>query len=268
MAAVEGTVSGDGGMRGRPGRVAVVTGGASGIGRATCLALIGTSANVVVVDVNRELVEQTVHAARAIGGVAEGLVLDVRREADMEEMARRTMDRFGRIDILVASAGILRARGSSPKPLVQVTSEEWDQVLDTNLKGMFLSNRAVLPAMIKQHSGDIVNLSSVSGKQGRAHDGPYCASKFGVIGMSESLAEEVRPHGVRVQIVVPDAVNTAIWDQNGPVPRPANALPPERVADLIVHLVSLPEDTMLMGTVIMPFRARRRVAAPVAPLDR
>jgi len=239
----------------------IVTGGASGIGRATCHALAREEAHVVVVDVNADGVEATLaELGDQMAGQDThlGLSLDVRDEEAMASMAEQALDRFGRIDALVGAAGILRGTGSSPKPLVQISTAEWDQVLDTNLRGMFLSNRAVLPAMMKQRSGDIINISSVSGKQGRAHDAPYCASKFGIIGMSESLAEETRGYGIRVQVVMPDAVRTPMWDQNGPVPCPADALPPQRVADLIIYLLTLPQDTMLLGATIAPFRARRR----------
>ena len=242
-------------------RIAIVTGGASGIGRATCQALARGGVRVVVVDLNPARIEKTLAELRDISDGPDGhlgLALNVSDEAAMAQMAQHTLDRFGRIDILVASAGILRGTGSSPKPLVQVSPGEWDQVLNTNLRGMFLSNRAVLHAMMQRHCGDIINISSVSGRQGRAHDAPYCASKAGVIGMSESLAEEVRSYGIRVQIVIPDAVRTPMWDQNGPIPCPADALPPARVADLIVYMLTQPRDSMLVGVTIAPFRARRR----------
>lgn len=249
------------------GQTAIVTGGASGIGRATCQCLAREGAHVVVVDVNPQRVAEAIEEIQAAWGTAGrgagflGLALDVRSESDMQAMAQRALDSFGRIDILVACAGILRGTGSSPKPLAAIAVEEWRQVIDTNLTGMFLSNRAVLPAMLKQRRGNIVNLSSVQGRQGRAHDAPYCASKFGVIGMSEALAEEVRSQGIRVQIVLPDAVATPMWQQNGPVPMPTDALPPERVADLIVYLILLPEDTTLGAVTIAPFRTRRRLGA-------
>lgn len=179
----------------------------------------------------------------------------------MKAMAERTVEAFDRIDILVATAGILRGTGSTPRPLANVSLDEWEQVLGVNLRGMFLSNRAVLSTMLKQRAGNIVNISSVSGRQGRAFDAPYCASKAGVIGMSESLAEEVRNSGIRVQIVAPDAVDTPLWDQNGPVPRPPNALGPERVAELIVYLLAQPPDTVIPSVVVAPFNARRGVGA-------
>jgi 3-oxoacyl-[acyl-carrier protein] reductase len=244
------------------GQTAIVTGGVGGIGRATCIALAREGANIVVVDLDAERVGEVVAESQGQGRGAEalGLTLDVRNEQDMEDMARQTLTRFGSIDVLVTCAGKLRAGDGTLKPLAQLRTAEWDEVLDTNLKGVFLSNRAVLPTMITQRRGSIVNISSVAGRQGRAHDSAYCASKFGVIGLSEALAEEVRQYGVKVQVVLPDAVDTPMWDQNGPVPRPGNTLPPTRVADFIIYLLSLPADTVLLDPVIAPFRARRRTA--------
>ena len=187
-----------------------------------------------------------------------GLELDVRREDAVGRAVDAATARFGRIDILVTCAGILRAAGSAPKPLVQIDPAEWDAVIETNLRGVFLTNRAVLRGMIARRRGQIVNLSSTSGRVGRALDSAYCASKFGVIGLSEALAEEARPYGVRVHVVLPDAVDTPMWQQNGPIAAPPDALPPERVADLIVYLLTLPEDTVLVSPVIAPFRTRRR----------
>jgi NAD(P)-dependent dehydrogenase (short-subunit alcohol dehydrogenase family) len=253
------------------GEVAIVTGGASGIGRATALALARVGARVVVVDVAPAAVETTVAEIAAATSAgrdpasspthAVGLVLDVRREADMEAMARETIEAFGGIDILVACAGILRARGTGPKLAVDTSAAEWDEVVDTNLRGVFLSNRAVLPAMIRRRRGSIVNVSSVAGRVGRAYDAAYCASKFGVIGFSEALAEEVRPSGIRVQTILPDAVDTPLLAANGPIPAPAHTLPPERVAGVIVFLLTLPEDTVLINPVVAPFRTRRRKGA-------
>ncbi|MDY7012193.1 MAG: SDR family oxidoreductase [Cyanobacteriota bacterium] len=239
-------------------RVAIVTGGTGGIGRATCQALAAEGAKIVIVDRFEDRIEELQKDLKETEGSNPetlGLALDVAREADMEAMARQTQDRFGRIDFLITCAGILRAPGSLPKPMVEVSEEEWDVVIDINLKGVFLSNRAVLPAMIAQKSGTILNLSSTSGRQGRAHDAPYCASKFGVIGLSESLAEEVRLYGIKVQAILPDAIDTPLWEQNGPI-KPEYALPPERVADLIVYMLTLPADTLLVAPAIAPFRTR------------
>jgi 3-oxoacyl-[acyl-carrier protein] reductase len=242
--------------------VAVVTGGSFGIGRATSLALARQGAAVVVVGRTEAHVAETVRELQEAVQRTElmGLVLDLRRDRDAKEMARRTLDRFGRIDILVAAAGILRGRKGRLKTLYEMSVEEWDEVLDTNLKGVFLTNRAVLPVMLRQQRGQIVNVSSTSGQMGLAYDSAYCASKFAVIGFSEALAEEVRAFGVRVQVVLPGAVDTAMWDQNGPVPRPPHRLPVARVADLIVHIIRLPSDVVLVGPAVVPFGVSRTPA--------
>jgi NAD(P)-dependent dehydrogenase (short-subunit alcohol dehydrogenase family) len=180
-----------------------------------------------------------------------GLALDVCREQDAAEMVQKTLDRFGHIDILVTCAGILRARGSSLKTLRDMSVEEWDEVLETNLKGVFLTNRAVLPTMMHQNRGDIINLSSTSGRKGLAYDSAYCASKFGVIGLSEALAEEAREYGIRVQVVLPGAIDTPMWGQNGPLPRPPELLPAARVADLIVCMLTLADGVILVSPAIV-----------------
>lgn len=245
------------------GKVVIVTGGTGGIGLATAKAVAAEGGSVVVADLDAERVAAVVAEVEQLQGSSRehlGLAIDVRREEDHERLMQRTLEKFGRIDALIACAGILRKRGTPPKPVVDVTLDEWNDVIDINLKGVFLSNRAVLPTMIAQRSGTIINLSSVSGLQGRAHDGPYCASKFGVIGLSQSVADEVRSYGIKVQALMPHAVATPFWEQNKPAPMPGDALPPERVADLIVFMLLQPEDTVLVGPVIAPLGARRRRA--------
>jgi 3-oxoacyl-[acyl-carrier protein] reductase len=235
------------------GLVAVVTGGGSGIGRATALALAEQGASVVVVD-RPGSGTVTIREVEAHGGDGLALALDVRQPEDMTAMAQRTLDAYGRIDVLVASAGLLRT--GPPTTVERLPLQEWDTVLETNLRGVFLSNRAVLPTMLAQHSGTIINLSSTSGRKGLAYDAAYCASKFGVIGFSEALAEEVGSRGVKVQVVLPGPVDTALWDQNGPLPRPATILAPERVAEFIAFLVSLPADTVVVEPTLLGFRPR------------
>jgi 3-oxoacyl-[acyl-carrier protein] reductase len=247
----------DGGLAGQ---VVIVTGGASGIGRATCRAMARKGAGLVAVDVNQGGLDELLGTlkAEAPGLEALGLALNVRLEQDMQEMASRTLERFGRIDILVHCAGILRIKGSRPQFLHQVSLEEWDVVMDTNLKGTFLSNRAVIPAMIQQRQGQIFNISSTSGLKGRPLDSVYSASKFGVVGISEALAEEVRQYGIKVQVILPDAVDTPMWEQNAPIQAPDSSLAPERVADLICYLAALPRDTVFSNLVMLPFKFRQR----------
>lgn len=240
------------------GRVAIVTGGSSGIGKAVCHALAERGATVVVVGRNRERLTEAVTAIRDSGalhrGQAEvmGMALDVSREDDMNAMAEQTVNRFGRIDILVASAGILRPLHSRPDTVANIPVSDWQTVMDTNLKGIFLSNRAVLKAMISRRYGQIINVGSLSGRKALPLDAPYCASKFAVIGLTESLAEEVRPHGIRVHSLLPGNTDTPIWGQNRLLPKAAKVIPVDRVAELIVFLLQSHEDTCCPEISIVP----------------
>ena len=246
------------------GKVALVTGGGSGIGRAVCHRLARAGATVAVADYHegRARAVRDEIAPLATGPAPVALVADVRREDEAERLASDTVAAFSRIDALVHSAGVLRLPGAGPRLMHQVTKEECDLVIDTNLKGTFLVNRAVLPVMIRQRSGHIVNLSSTSGRVGRAFDSVYCASKFGVMGLTESLAEEVKQFGIKVSAVLPDAVDTPLWEQNGPIPPPAASLAPDRVAGIIEYLLAMPGDVVLDNVVILPFRARLRMRRP------
>ncbi len=247
------------------GRVAIVTGGSGGIGRATCVALAREGARVVLVGRDPTRLQ---HALAEIGRQAPGapplgLSLDVGREADMDTMARQTVERFGRIDILVACAGIARSPGSPtalPRSLAQLTSREWDDVVTTNLTGTFLSNRAVLPAMTRQRSGTIVNVaSSPAGVAGQPFAAAYCASKFAVVGLSEALAEEVAEDGIRVEVLFPDLVDTPLVRDTTLAARLGPSLPAERVAEVVVYLVTLPEDTVLTGSRRLGYPVVRRL---------
>ncbi|MBW2602899.1 MAG: SDR family oxidoreductase [Deltaproteobacteria bacterium] len=243
------------------GRVLIVTGGASGIGKATCFEMARKGTRTVVVDLSQSLVDEVVGALSCEPNTNEvmGIVADVRLEQDMEKMVFKVLERFGRIDILVHCAGILRVKDRGPRFLHQLTLKDWDTVIDTNLKGTFLCNRAVVTAMLKKKKGKIINISSTSGLKGRAFDSAYCASKFGMIGLSEALAEEVRQYGIHVHVVLPDAVDTPIWEQNAPMVRaPEDSISPERVANVITYLSGLPDDMVLSNLVIRPFRTRRR----------
>lgn len=252
-------------------QVAVITGAGGGIGRATALALAQRDMRLCLVERDADRLASVVEIVRgaARGNQPLALNLDVTSESDMEAMAARTLETFNRVDILVTAAGILRPPGRGPTALADTTPEEFDTVIAVNLRGTFLATRAVLPSMLAARSGHIVHISSVAGLQGRAFDGPYCASKFAVRGFSESVAEEVGRSGVRVHTVLPDAVATSLWEQNGPVPMPADALPPERVADFIAYLLEMPADCVLRNPVVAPFsgvrRRRRRQEASSDP---
>jgi NAD(P)-dependent dehydrogenase (short-subunit alcohol dehydrogenase family) len=243
------------------GRAIIITGAAGGIGAATARLLASHGARLVLVD----LAAGPVHAlAQELGADTIALPSDISSETDMAAMAKATVEMFGRIDALVAAAGILRI-GGTLRPVAETPFEDWRKIIDINLTGTFLSNRAVLGAMLAQKRGDIVNISSVSGRQGRAFDGPYAASKFGIIGLSESLAEEVQREGVRVQTVLPDAVDTGLWDQSGTAAlKPRTMLSPQHLASFIHYLLTLPRDAYLLNSVVAPIPLRRRKNRPAS----
>jgi NAD(P)-dependent dehydrogenase (short-subunit alcohol dehydrogenase family) len=240
-------------------RSVIVTGASGGIGSACARLFAAHGAKLTLVDQDRAKLA-------AVGAEVDAetltLALNVTSEDDMAQMASRAVERFGGIDTLVAAAGILRTSGE-PRTVVDTSYEEWRAVVDVNLTGTFLSNRAVLAHMLKRGSGDIVNISSTTGRQGRAFDAPYAASKFGIIGLSESLAEEVGRRGVRVQTLLPDAVRTSLWDQSGTTAlKPPHMLSPDRVAEFVLYLITLPRDAFLLNPMLYPLNVRTKRAPP------
>jgi NAD(P)-dependent dehydrogenase (short-subunit alcohol dehydrogenase family) len=234
------------------GRVAIVTGGSSGIGLAIADVLARHGARVVVVGRNDEHICKAVNAINGGNSAfAVGFRLDVRSESDMNTMVVRTVDHFGRVDILIACAGIGKGRGSKnsvPRPLSHCSIEEFDEIVDVNLRGVFLSNRAVLPAMIPRGRGEIVNISSSPGGiYGQPFSAAYCASKFGVNGLSEALAAEVRPLGIRVQVVFPDATDTPLISHTTLAAQLGPPLSPNRIAYHVLFLVTAPRLTTWPG---------------------
>ena len=192
------------------GKVALVTGAGSprGIGRATALALAAEGATVVITDVVAEGVERVVAELKE-HGEARGAVADVRSKAEMERVVQRATDAFGGLDILVNNAGLTR-----PTKLMEISEEEYDLVVDVNLKGMFMTTQAAVPAMLARGKGAIVSLSSVSGQRGGGVFGTshYSAAKAaGIAGLTRALARELTPQGIRVNCVAPSLIDTDIF---------------------------------------------------------
>jgi len=240
-------------------RVAIVTGASSGIGRATTVALGRAGAKVVAVGRDTTRLAGTAAAVMACGGTDPLLLaLDVRLESDMQEMACATLARHGRIDILVASAGIGRADASRliPVPVARLSTAEWDAVIGTNLRGVFLSNRAVLPAMLDAGAGEILNVGSArAGVHGTPYAAAYAASKRAVVAFSECLAEEVAPAGIRVQVVQPDLVRSPILKDSIYGTDAHATLDVEEVANLILDMLALPDDAVLLRPLLAPLTA-------------
>lgn len=245
--------------------IAVVTGGSSGIGQAIAVALAGEGFAVAVVGSNEQRIAKTLELldgtpATQTGKGHLGLALDVTAEADMDAMVRQTVAHFGRLDVLVASAGIGKRSDSDrymPHPTAELPLDEWRAVIDVNLTGIFLSNRAVVPGMLARGQGHIINVCSSTtphGLRGTPFGPAYCASKFGVVGFSEALAQEVERDGVRVQVVFPGPVETPLVDQTI-LARPfGGAIAAEHFAATVVALLRQPTDSVIVHPHVLPFR--------------
>ena len=188
-------------------RVAIITGGANGIGLATAKRFISEGAIVVVADLKRDQIDAAVAECKAAGGNAYGLIVDVTQRTSVNAMVAAVKQQSGRIDILVNNAGITKdAR------LVKMTEVEFDTVIDVNLKGVFNCAQGVVPTMIEQGSGVILNASSIVGLYGNFGQTNYAATKFGVIGFTKTWFRELGPKGIRVNAVAPGFIATHILD--------------------------------------------------------
>ncbi|MBU2538309.1 MAG: 3-oxoacyl-[acyl-carrier-protein] reductase [Proteobacteria bacterium] len=185
-------------------KIAVVTGGSRGIGRAICLRLAAQGATVMVNYVsNPAAAEETVQSIRAAGGKAEPVQFNVAVAAEIEAAFKNILDAHGRVDILVNNAGITR-----DGLLMKMKDEQWDEVLNTNLKGVFLCTKAVSRAMMKQRWGRIINITSVIGFAGNAGQANYAAAKAGIVGFTKSVAKELASRGITVNGVAPGYIVT------------------------------------------------------------
>lgn len=234
------------------GKVAVITGAGQGIGAATALKFAREGARVVACDVQADAVDHVVRACEAAGAQAAGFVVDVVDRAAIDDMVAATLQQFGRIDALVNNAGITRdAR------VEKMTSEQFDSVIEVNLKGVFNVAQAVIPSLLAQGSGVIVNASSVVGVYGNFGQTNYAATKFGVIGFTKTWSRELGPKGIRVNAVAPGFVQTPLLStvpdkvlarlsEQVPLRRLGNA---EEIANVYAFLAS-DEASYINGAVI------------------
>jgi len=189
------------------GQVAVVTGGARGIGREIALSLARAGADLALFDVNPQQLEQTTQELRALGRRAEGLSVDVTDGAAVDGGVAKVLDKLGRIDILINNAGITK-----DGLLVRMDDAQWDRVLNINLRGTFLCTRAVAKHMLKQRRGRIVSIASIVGLIGNPGQANYAASKAGVIGMTKSVAKELASRGITCNAIAPGFIKTEMTD--------------------------------------------------------
>jgi NAD(P)-dependent dehydrogenase (short-subunit alcohol dehydrogenase family) len=237
------------------GKTAIVTGGGGGIGRSTALLFAKEGAQVAVADIDSLAGEKTVGLIKESGGEAIYVKTDVSDSGQIQELVNSTINTFGKLNIMFNNAGI----GNSEVRSVDITEEEWDRVIDINLKGVFLGIKYSVPELIKAGGGAIINTSSLLGLKGQKYVAPYNASKAGVVLLTQNAAQEYGKFNIRVNAVAPGVIDTNIidnWKQNErkwPIISRANALgrigTPEEVANSVLFLAS-DEASFITGTTL------------------
>lgn len=215
------------------GQVAVVTGAARGIGRAISLRLAGMGAVVLLIARDHNRLTQVKAEIEQQGGQAFLLACDLTDAKAVADLGTRVRSEHGRCDILVNNAGMNVAR----KPLLELPVEEWDKLMHTNLRAPYLMIRCLAPLMIAANSGHIINISSLAGKNVLPGGAAYSASKWGLNGLTYSVAEELRQYNVRVSVIAPGSVNTRFGDERS-AKDPARMIQPEDVAQVVAMLVT------------------------------
>ncbi len=229
------------------GRTALVTGASAGIGRAIVLALSRQGVKIGACSRSIRGLESLREEVEAAGGEIRTSSVDVRRQEEIRAFAELLLGAWGRIDILVANAGL-----GIFKTVAEMTLDEFTEQVDTNLTGVFLSVKAVLPAMTERQFGDIVIISSLAGKNPIATGAAYCATKFGVRGFAHSLMLEVRTSNIRVITICPGSTDTGFFDETAAPPRREKILQAADVAGTLVHALLAPRRAMVSEIDIRP----------------
>jgi 3-oxoacyl-[acyl-carrier protein] reductase len=231
------------------GQIAVVTGAGRGIGRAVSIRLAEMGATVVLLARDMEKIESVRAEIEAAGGIAEAASCDLLTPGAIAALGRRIRETYGRCDILVNNAGI----GNQGQPLHEMPVADWDLLLATNLRAPYLMIQALAPLMIEAQRGHIVNISSLAGKNPLPNGAAYSASKWGLNGLTYSVAEELRPHGIRVSVVAPGSVNSKFasgpdWSKKDP----ATKIQPEDIAAVVAMLVTQPPQSFISEVLVRP----------------
>jgi 3-oxoacyl-[acyl-carrier protein] reductase len=229
------------------GAVALVTGGNRGIGRAIALRLAQLGAAVAICGRNAQALAATEAELKESGSPVHSQIADVSRSADVTALVDKTQAVLGPISVLVNNAGI-----GLFGPAHEKTEADWDRVLNTNLKSAFLVSRAVASAMIQRGAGDIINISSLAGRNAFAGGGIYCASKWGLQGLSACMAEDLREHGIRVSVICPGSVATEFSTRSSK--DPSKVLSPKDVAHAVEMIVTQSPQSFLSEIHLRPLR--------------
>ncbi|WP_430424833.1 3-ketoacyl-ACP reductase [Maribacter litoralis] len=228
-------------------KIALITGGGRGLGKATAVALAQEGVSIAITGRNEANLKTTVAELQELGIKAMYAVFDVGNYDSVKEGIKSIIDTMGRIDILVNNAGIAGVGSFLEMPV-----KEWEQMIQTNLMGMYYVTKEVLPQMVERSSGDIVNIASTAGLNGNPNVSAYSASKFAVVGMSESLMKEVRKHNIRVITMTPSTIESDMTIELGFAKKGSeeNTLQPSDFAELIVSGLKLPRRAMLKSAAL------------------
>ena len=229
------------------GQVAVVTGAGRGIGRAIAVAFAAEGADIALASRSAAELGAVADEVKGLGRRSLAVPTDVRDEAAVNALARETAAALGRIDLLVNAAGV-----ASFGPLVESPLAAWDETIAVNLRGAYLCCRAVLPGMMGQRRGTIINIGSMVTTRTLQGTTAYTAAKYGLLGLSRVLAEEMRTHGVRVGVISAGAVDTPLWDAIPSPPSRELMLRPEQVAEAAVLMASLGSNATLEEITLLP----------------
>jgi 3-oxoacyl-[acyl-carrier protein] reductase len=229
------------------GRVAIVTGAGSGIGRAVSLALAQSGASVALAARTKQNLDAVAHEVTQSGGTALVIPTDVGKESQIETLVAKTKSSFGQIDILVTSAG-----GAIFGPLVDSRTEDWDTMININLRGTYLACKYVVREMIPRGRGHILNVLSIASTHILPGSTGYTASKFGALGLTKVIAAEVRSLGIKVTAVIPGAVDTPLWDNSGSTLDRGKMLSSTDVANAMLSVITQPPSIYTDEIVLMP----------------
>ncbi|MBW4463222.1 MAG: SDR family oxidoreductase [Nodosilinea sp. WJT8-NPBG4] len=231
------------------GKVAIVTGGARGLGAATCHCLAAAGLNVVVADLRHELAAELAQDIESASGSAMALNLDVTNPASAAALLDQVLDRYGRIDVLINNAGI-----DVTESVEDLTHDQWQQVINVNLNGPFYMSKAVFPEMRQNGGGHIINIVSTAAKRAWANASAYHASKWGLLGFSQALHVEGRPHNIKVTSLIAGGMRTPFLLERFPDIDQTTLQDPANVAETIRYLLMQPPGTVISEMMVLPMK--------------
>lgn len=231
------------------GKVAIITGAKRGIGKAIAIKLAKEGVNLALITKNKKGFEETIKELQTINPDIKIMfkTMDVSDSKKVESFTKKVAKEIGRIDILINNAGITR-----PNSIMKIAEKDWDLVINTNLKGPFLMMKYVIPQMIKNKWGYIVNINSTMAKQVYPYAPAYCASKFGLDGLSQSVKEEVRKYNIQITNIFPGAVNTDMWDDITKETDRSRFLCPDMVASSAIMAIKNSDSCTIDELIINP----------------